>query len=68
MRALATGGLSLVDVELISDTWRFASPVGAARRECRVQPSDRVTEALLVEEAAGLHEVDGYLDCGAGPR
>lgn len=60
MRALAAGGLSLVDVEMLSthggSLRLWARPDGVA-----AQPSERVTEALCVERAAGLHSVDGYL-------
>ncbi|WP_370500328.1 methyltransferase domain-containing protein [Mycolicibacterium sp. jd] len=60
MLALAEGGLSLVDVEMLSthggSIRLWARPEGAARR-----PSERVTEALCVEKAAGLHDVDGYV-------
>ncbi|PQP54402.1 SAM-dependent methyltransferase, partial [Mycolicibacterium austroafricanum] len=60
MLALAEGGLTLVDVEMLSthggSIRLWARPEGAARR-----PSERVTEALCVEKAAGLHDVDGYV-------
>jgi len=60
MLALAEGGLTLVDVEMLSthggSIRLWARPSGAAG-----PPSERVTEALCVEKAAGLHEVAGYL-------
>lgn len=60
MQALASGGLSLVDVEML-DTHGgslrlWARPDGLGRA-----PSWRVTEALCTERAAGLHHPDGYL-------
>ena len=64
-RALATAGLTVVDVELISThggsirVW--ARPDGAA-----TEISPRVAEVLADEEADGLHDVAGYL--GLGPR
>jgi C-methyltransferase C-terminal domain len=52
--------LSVVDVEMLSthggSIRLWARPEGVAG-----QPTDRVTEALSVERAAGLHDVDGYL-------
>ena len=59
MRALAAGGLSLVDVEMLS-THGGSLRLWARPEAVGVQPSDRVTEALCVERAAGLHDVDGY--------
>ncbi len=60
IRALAAGGLSLVDVEMLSTQGGslrlWARPEAAAGL-----PSDRVTEALCLERAAGLHGVEGYL-------
>jgi hypothetical protein len=60
MRALASGGLALVDVEMVEthggSLRLWARPEGVAGL-----PSARVVEALRVEEAAGLHHVDGYL-------
>ncbi|MGE2731538.1 methyltransferase domain-containing protein [Mycolicibacterium vaccae] len=61
MRALADGGLSLVDVEMLSThggsirLWARPASVGS-------RPSERVTEALSVEQAAGLHDIEGYVD------
>ena len=60
IRALAAGGLSLVDVEMLTthggSLRLWARPEGVAG-----PPSDRVTEALCVERAAGLHAVEGCL-------
>ncbi len=60
MRALATAGLALVDVELIpthgGSLRLWARPVG-----CAQQPSDRVADVLRIEEEAGLHHAEGYL-------
>ncbi len=61
MRALATAGLAVVDVELDSDAWRLDSVVGAARGEAPDHRSERVDDVLRIEEEAGLHQVDGYL-------
>ena len=59
-RALATAGLSLVDVELLpthgGSLRLWARPGGAAG-----PPSARVNDALRVEREAGLHQVGGYL-------
>ncbi|GAA1270654.1 methyltransferase [Planotetraspora silvatica] len=60
-RALASGGLTLVDVELLpthgGSIRLWARPNG--------EPSERVTEVLAREKAAGLHELSGYADFGA---
>ncbi len=60
IRALQEGGLSLVDVEMLpthgGSLRLWARPAARAG-----QPRERVTEALLVERAAGLHNVDGYV-------
>jgi SAM-dependent methyltransferase len=61
MRALASGGLSLVDVEMV-DTHGGSLRLWARPETVAGPPSDRVLEALRVEEAAGLHHVDGYLE------
>jgi hypothetical protein len=60
-RALASGGLRLVDVE------RLPTHGGSirllARPEAVAGPqSERVTELLAEEKAAGLHELAGYQD------
>ncbi|WP_433499338.1 methyltransferase domain-containing protein [Sphaerimonospora sp. CA-214678] len=57
-RALASGGLTLVDVELLpthgGSIRLWASPGG--------EPGERVSEVLAREKAAGLHEASGYED------
>ncbi len=60
MRALATAGLAVVDVELV-DTHGGSIRVWARPEAAAGPPSDRVAEALALEEEAGLHAVDGYL-------
>ncbi|CAN5539298.1 class I SAM-dependent methyltransferase [soil metagenome] len=61
MRALATADLAVVDVELLSthggSIRLWARPLAVAG-----EPSQRVHDVLATEAAAGLHEVDGYLD------
>ncbi|MET9326016.1 class I SAM-dependent methyltransferase [Tsukamurella sp. NPDC003166] len=58
-RALATAGLTVVDVETIpthgGSIRVWARPDGVAQA-----PSDRVREVLRAEEAAGLHHLAGY--------
>jgi SAM-dependent methyltransferase len=62
-RALATAGLRVVDVELLGthggSIRLWAQPDGSAGA-----PSERVTEVLRIEQEAGLHDVDGYLELG----
>ncbi|MFC5833671.1 class I SAM-dependent methyltransferase [Nonomuraea insulae] len=57
-RALAGGGLTLVDVELLTthggSIRLWARPSGT--------PSQRVSDVLAMEKAAGLHEISGYID------
>ncbi|MCX5041721.1 class I SAM-dependent methyltransferase [Aldersonia sp. NBC_00410] len=60
-RALATAGLSVVDVELIP-THGGSIRVWARPAESAGTPSERVAEVLRIEEEAGLHEVAGYLE------
>jgi SAM-dependent methyltransferase len=60
MRALATAGLAVVDVELIP-THGGSIRVWARPEECAGPPSERVAEVLRMEQEAGLHHVDGYL-------
>jgi C-methyltransferase C-terminal domain len=60
MRALATAGLAVVDVELIP-THGGSIRVWARPLEAGGSPTERVTKVLRMEEAAGLHHVDGYL-------
>jgi SAM-dependent methyltransferase len=61
MRALASGGLALVDVEMV-ETHGGSLRLWARPEAVAGPPSGRVLEALRVEEAAGLHHVDGYLE------
>ncbi|MBN6040454.1 class I SAM-dependent methyltransferase [Amycolatopsis sp. 195334CR] len=60
-RALASGGLSVVDVELLpthgGSIRLWARPDAAAG-----EPSRRMTEVLDAEKAAGLHELSGYTE------
>ena len=60
MRALATAGLTVVDVELVA-THGGSIRVWARPVESAGTPSSRVDDVLRVEEQAGLHQVDGYL-------
>jgi hypothetical protein len=60
MRALATADLSIVDVELLP-THGGSIRVWARPQEHAGSPSARVHELLRMEEEAGLHQVDGYL-------
>jgi SAM-dependent methyltransferase len=60
MRALATAGLAVVDVELIP-THGGSIRVWARPEEAAGTRSERVDEVLRIEEEAGLHGVDGYL-------
>ncbi|OSC40981.1 class I SAM-dependent methyltransferase [Mycobacterium decipiens] len=58
--ALATAGLAVVDVELLpthgGSLRIWARPAAAAG-----PPAERVAKVLRIEEAAGLHRPDGYL-------
>lgn len=58
-RALATGGLSLVDVELVP-THGGSIRLWARPSEVAGEPSAEVARVLAEEEAAGLHTVEGY--------
>ena len=60
MKALATAGLTVVDVELV-ETHGGSIRVWARPDEAAGTVSDRVADVLRIEEAAGLHHVDGYL-------
>ena len=60
MSALATAGLTVVDVELAS-THGGSIRVWARPEEYAGPPSRHVADVLAIEEAAGLHHVDGYL-------
>ncbi|MFQ6392871.1 methyltransferase domain-containing protein [Nocardia sp. KC 131] len=60
-RALASAGLTVVDVELLAThggsirLWARPEAVAGA-------PSERMIEVLRTEQAAGLHDVEGYRD------
>ena len=64
IRALASGGLTVVDVELLP-THGGSIRVWARPGAVAGTPSGRVAEVLETERAAGLHGVDGYLDMQA---
>jgi SAM-dependent methyltransferase len=59
-RALATAGLAVVDVEMIP-THGGSIRLWARPEESAGPPSERVADVLRIEEHAGLHGVDGYL-------
>lgn len=58
-RALATGGLSVVDVELLP-THGGSLRLWARPVEVAGEPSRRMLDVLAQEKAAGLHELSGY--------
>jgi C-methyltransferase C-terminal domain/Methyltransferase domain len=58
-RALAAGGLTLVDVELL-DTHGGSIRMWARPTEIAGEPSERVRAVLAAEEAAGLHTAEGH--------
>ncbi len=58
-RALAAGGLTLVDVELL-DTHGGSIRMWARPAEIAGEPSDAVREVLSAEEKAGLHTPEGH--------
>ncbi|OBJ88581.1 class I SAM-dependent methyltransferase [Mycobacterium asiaticum] len=60
INALASAGLAVVDVELLS-THGGSIRVWARPIEVAGAPSARVTNILRIEEAAGLHRPEGYL-------
>ncbi|HVW41042.1 MAG TPA: class I SAM-dependent methyltransferase [Amycolatopsis sp.] len=60
-RALATGGLSLVDVELLP-THGGSIRLWAQPAEIAGEPSRRMVDVLADEKAAGLHELSGYTE------
>jgi SAM-dependent methyltransferase len=60
IRALATAGLAVVDVELIP-THGGSIRVWARPEESAGPRSERVDDVLRLEEEAGLHAIDGYL-------
>jgi hypothetical protein len=61
MRALATAGLAVVDVQELS-THGGSIRLWARPQEVAGPPSRDVTKILRIEEAAGLHSVAGYLE------
>jgi hypothetical protein len=60
-RALASGGLSLVDVELVP-THGGSIRLLAQPAESAPEPTQRVLDVLSREKAAGLHELTGYAE------
>ncbi len=60
MRALATAGLAVVDVEMLP-THGGSIRLWARPEEIAGPQSQLVTDVLRIEEEAGLHQVDGYL-------
>jgi SAM-dependent methyltransferase len=65
IQALAGGGLTVVDVELLP-THGGSIRLWARPEYAAGSPSRRLSEVLRSEAAAGLHHVDGYL--GLRPR
>ncbi|ACZ83658.1 class I SAM-dependent methyltransferase [Streptosporangium roseum] len=63
-RALASGGLSLVDVELLP-THGGSIRLWARPQEAAGEPGERVDQVLAAEKAAGLHELAGYTEFAA---
>ncbi|MGJ6968212.1 methyltransferase domain-containing protein [Streptosporangium sp. G11] len=62
-RALATGGLALVDVESLP-THGGSIRLWARPLEVAGEPGERVAALLAAEKAAGLHELSGYAEFG----
>ena len=58
-RALAAGGLALVDVELL-DTHGGSVRLWARPTEIAGEPSEAVRDVLAAEQAAGLHTAQGH--------
>ncbi len=63
-RALASGGLALVDVELLP-THGGSIRLWARPAEAAGTPSRRVADVLAREKAAGLQELSGYAEFSA---
>lgn len=63
-QALASGGLSLVDVELLP-THGGSIRLWARPDEVAGAPSERMLDVLTAEKAAGLHELSGYAEFAA---
>lgn len=66
-RALAAGGLVLVDVDLLP-THGGSVRMWARPQKVAGRPSARVAEALATEAAAGLSTLDGYAGFAAAVR
>jgi hypothetical protein len=64
IRALASGGLALVDVELLP-THGGSIRLWARPAEVAGEPSQRVADVLAREKAAGLQELSGYTEFSA---
>ncbi|MPY82656.1 MAG: methyltransferase domain-containing protein [Actinophytocola sp.] len=62
-RALASGGLALVDVEELA-THGGSLRLWARPEEAADGPSERMLDVLAREKAAGLHELSGYIGFG----
>ncbi|AUI63214.1 class I SAM-dependent methyltransferase [Amycolatopsis sp. BJA-103] len=60
-RALSRGGLSVVDVELLP-THGGSIRLWARPDAVAGEPSERMTQILDAEKAAGLHEMSGYTE------
>jgi hypothetical protein len=60
-RALASGGLTLVDVETLP-THGGSIRLWARPAEVAGEPGERVAELLAAEKVAGLHELSGYAE------
>ncbi|MFC9251688.1 class I SAM-dependent methyltransferase [Amycolatopsis thailandensis] len=60
-RALSRGGLSVVDVELLP-THGGSIRLWARPDAVAGEPSERMTQVLDAEKAAGLHEMSGYTE------
>jgi hypothetical protein len=63
-QALASGGLSVVDVELLP-THGGSIRLWARPAEIAGEPSQRMSDVLAQEKAAGLHELSGYTEFSA---
>ena len=61
MRALATAGLNVVDVEELP-THGGSIRLWARPQETAGPPSENVAKVLRIEEGAGLHSVAGYME------
>src|SRR4051812_12498388 len=64
IRALASGGLVLVDVELLP-THGGSIRLWARPAEVAGEPTERVADVLAREKAAGLQELSGYTEFSA---